>query len=192
MLGSQMFRDQRIRRVGEIGAALALVALSLTLGRVAGAAMFAARPAPTVSEDGSMPRFLMARDSDGEITSIDLASRAKPLVAFVLSVDCPYCRQNLPYWREIASELEQIEQGPDVYVLSTSGAEETAAYLERHDLPVRAMFVDQRELEALGLPGVPGTISLAPGSTRVRRVIGALGAEETDLIIAWAEAHSAR
>ena len=188
-----MLTSKRLRKLGELGGAVIVVALSLTIGRVAGAAMFAGgQPAPLVAPDTSAPEFLMVRGDDGELAPLELASRAKPLVVFALSVDCPYCRKNLSNWREIVSGLRQLEKGPDVLVFSLSSVEKTRAYLRENELPVDAVFVDKNELSVLGLPGVPGTIAFGTGEAPMRRLVGVLNEEEIESLIAWAEATSSR
>lgn len=187
-----MLSAQQIRRLGEFGVAVLLVALSLLIGRVAGAALFARQPTSLVAPNASPPEFLLVRNAEGEITPLELASRSRPLAVFALSVDCPYCRQNLPHWRRLLAAMRELEDGPEVLVLSLSSAERTTKYLADNELAVRAMFIDNNELDALGLPGVPGTIAFGPGAAPMRRVIGVLNADEVDSLIAWAEAVSNR
>ena len=84
----------------------------------------------------------------------------RPTLLLVLSADCRYCEQNAPAWQGLVDSLGRTESAPAVLALSLSDAENTRRYLEDNHLEVPVFLIDQAELAALGLPGVPGTITL--------------------------------
>jgi hypothetical protein len=75
-----------------------------------------------------------------------------------------------------------------VIALSLSDAEDTASYLEDNDLQVSVLLIEPTELAALGLSGVPGTVTLDPGSNTMRSWIGVLSESEAATILTWAMA----
>jgi hypothetical protein len=107
----------------------------------------------------------------------------------VLSADCRYCEQNAPEWRGLVAALGSIDSPPEVIALSLSDAEDTAVYLEESELEVPALLIDRTGLAALGLPGVPGTIALDPGSASMRSWVGVLSETEVEAILTWAMAN---
>lgn len=173
---------------------LGIVAVAITgvwLGYFAGGMI--ARPdlAQRELRENALQAVVRGTDSRGARVTLDIVGRRAPIVLFALSVDCPYCRRNLPNWRAIADSLE-AGTSAEVLILSLSAAEDTAAYLEANRLPKRVIFVDESELEALGLRGVPGTVAIAPGEPLARRWLGVLHVDDVATIATWARAQPTR
>lgn len=98
--------------------------------------------------------------TSGELT---FKGRAAPLLALVLEVDCEFCSQNVPQWRELARRVVDIP-GADVRVLSRSNWHRTEAYLADNALPVIAALLDAEGMTALSVTGYPATVAVVPNS----------------------------
>lgn len=144
------------------------------------------KPPPVSS---AAPAAIPAMTLDGDVGTIDAENLKRPTLLLVLSADCRYCEQNAPTWRELISSMGESIAAPEVLALSLSDAEDTGRYLEDNHLEVAALLIDQADLAALGLPGVPGTIALDPGSDTVRSWIGVLSKSEVATILTWATAN---
>ena len=135
------------------------------------------------------PKTIAARNLAGDVQAVDPENLKRPTLLLVLSADCRYCEQNAPQWRGLIASIDGAESPPAVIALSLSDAEDTARYLEANELEVPVLLIDQAELAALGLPGVPGTIALDPGSETMRSWIGVLSESEAATILTWATAN---
>jgi hypothetical protein len=144
------------------------------------------KPPPISS---ATPKVITAATLAGEPWELNPETLKRPTLLLVLSADCRYCEQNAPQWRGLVVSLGEPESSPAVLALSLSGAEDTAGYLEDNNLELPALLIDQAELAALGLPGVPGTIALDPASGRMRSWIGVLSESEVATILTWATAN---
>lgn len=135
------------------------------------------------------PELVVGRSvTDGRREPLVLTEIGLPTLLLVVSAECPYCAENMPRWARL---LEALDREPsanlDVIALSTSGSEETAAYLAEHGIaPARVLLIDRRELAGLGLRGVPGTVAVTPGSPTLRSWAGVLSDKDVDSIVAWA------
>ena len=178
---------RRGRKVAELGTLVIVVVASLWLGKAAGAAFFPSTPEPFMPAPTAAPETLMARDADGEIQPVALASRQRPLITFALSVDCPYCRQTLPYWRDIANGIEgTASTTPEILILSLSPPKETSAYLAKHGLPGNFVVIEGKDLGVLGLPGVPATTVISVDGAPMQSWVGVLRAKHVDVVVDWA------
>ena len=123
------------------------------------------------------PELVVGRSvTDGRREPLVLTEVGLPTLLLVVSAECPYCAENMPRWARL---LETLDREPsanlDVIALSTSGSEQTAAYLAEHGIaPARVLLIDRRELAGLGLRGVPGTVAVTPGSPTLRSWAGVL------------------
>lgn len=144
------------------------------------------KPPPTTS---AAPETISTLTLSGEARVIDAGILKRPTLLLVLSADCRYCEQNAPHWWELIASIGESMAPPEVLALSLSDAEDTGRYLEANDLKVPALLIDQAELVALGLPGVPGTIALDPGSNTMRSWVGVLSESEAATILTWATAN---
>ena len=123
------------------------------------------------------------------LKEIDAENLKRPTLLLVLSADCRYCEQNAAKWRELIASIGETETPPEVLALSLSDAEDTARYMGDNYLEVAVLLIDQAELVALGLRGVPGTIALDPGSETMRSWIGVLSKSGVSTILTWATAN---
>jgi hypothetical protein len=142
---------------------------------------------PPISSDA--PKVIPAVALTGGARDLYVENPKRPTLLLVLSADCRYCEQNAPQWRQLVAYLGGRESSPAVLALSLSDAKDTAGYLEANDLEVPVLLIDREGLRALGLPGVPGTIVLDPGSDTMRSWIGVLSMSETESILTWAAAN---
>jgi hypothetical protein len=135
------------------------------------------------------PQEILAITLDGDSRTIDAENLKRRTLLLVLSAECRYCEQNARQWRELISSLGRGDSSPPVIALSLSDAEDTAGYLEDNKLEVPVLLIDREGLRALGLPGVPGTIVIDPGSDTMRSWIGVLSEAEASTILTWATAN---
>jgi hypothetical protein len=135
----------------------------------------------------SLPEAILGRTLGGQHEALNTGGMDRSTLLFVLSADCQYCEQNARQWRRLMVSLGGAESSPAVVALSLSDAEDTARYLEAHELEVPVLLIDQEELAALGLRGVPGTITLDPGSNTMRSWLGVLSDSEASTILTWAK-----
>lgn len=174
------------RKVVELGAMAILVVASLFVGKAVGSLVFEPERSPYIAPEAPAPETLPAHAASGEPATIELASRARPLMVFVLSVDCPFCRQNLPYWRELADQAAAAgAAGPELLILSMSDAQETATYLAENGLPDEFVVVTDEDIEPLDIPGVPATILFPSPSSPMRRWVGVLNDTQMKILRAW-------
>lgn len=67
-----------------------------------------ARELPVV---GDLIPLLVGVDEMGQRKAVGLSGRPKPTIVFTYSPQCPYCRDSLPHWREIASDATRAGLG---------------------------------------------------------------------------------
>ena len=177
------------RKLAEVGLLVVLVVGSLWLGKAMGTVLFPGERGPLIPPPAAAPAAIMGLGADGEASPIDIAGRDRPLIAFVLSVDCPFCRQTLPYWRNIAEQVEAGgEQAPEIVILSLSPAAETAAYLAEHRLPSNFIVINNDELGPLDVPGVPATFAFSTDAEPMQRWVGVLNDTQVNVLLSWARA----
>ncbi len=77
---------------------------------------------------------------------------------FILDTDCPFCRNTIPTWNSIFTQLTSTES-VEVLGLSIDGPEETATYVaeSRIVFPV-AVFPNEKFIELYRANGVPTTV----------------------------------
>jgi hypothetical protein len=136
----------------------------------------------------TVPESIHGRTLAGRSQDLKTGSLDQSTLLIVLSADCRYCEQNAPQWRRLVASVGEAEFAPAVIALSLSDAEDTASYLEDNDLQVSVLLIEPTELAALGLSGVPGTVTLDPGSNTMRSWIGVLSESEAATILTWAMA----
>jgi hypothetical protein len=137
----------------------------------------------------TVPEAIHGRTLAGRSQDLKTGSLDQSILLIVLSADCRYCEQNASQWRTLIASLSSAaDSTPAVLALSLSKAEDTARYLEVNELEVPVLLINGEELAALGLPGVPGTITLDPGSDTMRSWIGVLSESEAATILTWAMA----
>lgn len=125
--------------------------------------------------------------TDGRASSLTLVGREKPLLLYVLSVDCGFCARNLPGWVELKQDAAETNREPlvDIVVLSVSSAGETLPYLMAADLDVSSYQVRAHDLGRLGATGFPTTIAYTPENPAVIGVwTGVLSARDREEILA--------
>lgn len=174
------------RRTAELGVMVVMVVVSMWVGRALGAAVFTPERGPYVPPPAAAPDSIPALTPEGEAVTIPLGSRLRPVVVFALSVDCSFCKMNLPHWRDIAARIEAVPAAEiDLVILSTSPAEQTAAYLQENGLAAEFAVVSDDDIASLDLPGVPATIAITPGGVAMRRWVGVFNASERDALFDW-------
>jgi len=135
------------------------------------------------------PMAVPARSASGGVAPLEIRSVPRAQVLLVVSTDCPFCEQNMPEWRKLTESLNGLgEARPSVVVLSVSGAEETAAYLERHGLQAEFRLVDRAVLPLLGVTGYPSTVAVDPSTGAISSWTGVLGDADQQAIMAWSDA----
>ena len=136
----------------------------------------------------SVPATTLAGD-DAPLRVRDVP-RARLLM--VMSIDCPFCEENMPEWQHLAGALRSMGKGhPTPVVLSVSGAEETKAYLARHGLQAEVRLIDRAALPLLGLTGYPATVAVDPSTGAISSWTGVLDDAEHQALLAWAASRPA-
>ena len=135
------------------------------------------------------PMTVPAKSASGGVAPLAIRSVSRAQVLLVMSTDCPFCEQNMPEWRRLTDSLKGLgDARPTAVVLSVSGAEETAAYLERHGLQAEVRLVDRAVLPLLGINGYPSTGAVDPSTGAISSWTGILGEADHQAIMAWSEA----
>lgn len=81
-----------------------------------------------------LPTFTTATLA-GEPQTIGETSNGRHQVLFVFTTSCPYCKQMVRTWGQLASELGRVEPQPDVLGLSLDSADSTRAYVLANHVP---------------------------------------------------------
>lgn len=136
---------------------------------------------PGPSSPASSPTMVIGVGMDGQPKATELDSIT---LLFVLSSDCRYCEQTMAAWKRLAAALTNADTiEANVLVLSTSSAEDTSSYLQRHGLDARWLLIENTELAALGARGVPATLIVGPAPQAPRLWLGPLDEAEEAAIL---------
>jgi hypothetical protein len=88
-----------------------------------------------------------------------LAGRTQTLIFFTAS--CPYCLENLPRWKALADTIAADSVQRDVYWISLSSPDSTAAYVAKHGIRGRVLFPTDAKMQwVFRVKGVPMTLVL--------------------------------
>jgi len=112
----------------------------------------------------------------------------RPILLFVVSVDCEICARNMPHWVELTDDVRPLFPAPDqILAASLSGGEETGQYLEEHGLSgVPVLLLDPDQLSELGLRGTPTTVGITPDGSPMTIWEGTLSRDRQRDILEWA------
>lgn len=164
-------------------AVLALVGMVAFTGRSLGQAR--ENVSTLLEESAAIPRGYFAPvietvDQEGEkvvLGSLD----TEAAIYLVFDVECPFCEQIAPFWRELVDRYDSDE---DVRVIGVSldSAPAAIAFLKKHDLLMQtAITPDKRTRDIHRFHGVPQTLVLnADGLVRFSRVGVVEGAAAAD------------
>jgi len=144
----------------------------------------------TVASEGVAvaPMTVPARSATGGVAPLAVRAVPRAQLLLVVSTDCPFCEQNMSEWRRLTDALDALgDTRPTAVVLSVSGPEETAAYLERHGLEAEVRLIDRAVLPLLGVTGYPSTVAVDPSTGAISSWTGVLGDADHQAIMAWAE-----
>jgi len=134
------------------------------------------------------PMTVPARSASGGVAPLAVRSVPRAQLLLVVSTDCPFCEQNMTEWRRLTGALSALgDHAPTAVVLSVSGAEATATYLERHGLRAEVRLIDRAVLPLLGVTGYPATVAVDPSTGAISSWTGVLGDADHQAIMAWAE-----
>lgn len=116
-------------------------------------------------------------------------------VLFFFNTTCPYCRETLPEWNRLASELSEFRDGPlEVYGISLDPLNETREYTARHTLEFPVVTLPAEKLiELYRVQAFPVTMvldesgrvtyvyrgSLVRSPTVGQEIFAAIGARDT-------------
>jgi hypothetical protein len=132
------------------------------------------------------PMAVPARLATGAEAALAVRAVSQAQVLLVVSTDCPYCEQNMPEWKRLAATFDALgANGPRPVILSVSGAEETATYLQRHGLEAEVRLVDRA---VLPVTGYPATVAVDPSTGAISAWTGVLSEGDHQAVAAWAEA----
>ena len=178
------------RLVLRAAATVTLLAGSLFLGRYVGHELTSPPPRFAVLQPSVAPEWIRTTALDGSDARLDLRTRTRPLLAFVLSTSCHFCRANMEVWTRLAADVEARDV--EVIVLSTSGAVETGEFLVAHHMDLPVHLVPASEIERVGLPGVPATLVFRPGTRRIDGILGVLEPDAVRRLMEWTSAATQR
>lgn len=112
---------------------------------------------------------------DGKETTLpELARQVKVLA--VLTTTCPFCKQSLPAWNDVAGELEGHAMG--FAGISLHSADQTREYVRDNEIAWPVLVVDPSAVRALGVTGVPRTWILRESGTINEVIRGRVAIED--------------
>jgi len=167
---------------------LAMLGSSLCAGRWVGFAVTSQPPRFARLESFIAPTVVPGSALDGSDKAFESTGRTRPLLVFVLSTDCRFCRDNMDFWAQLAASVRSAS-AVEIVVLSTSSPDETAALLSAHGLALPTHLIGESGLNLLGLPGVPATLVIEPGTRRVDGILGLLEPEAVEIVWRWMSRH---
>lgn len=135
-------------------------------------------------DTNDVPSGIPVRSVAGLAVDMDLTAADERLVLFVLSPECPYCKQNMRWWREIADGFAEAGTSP-IRVLSSGATREASEFLAAHGLEASLWTIDEAALDVLGLPAVPATVLVDPRAGVVHRWIGVIDDRLRDDLVEW-------
>lgn len=96
----------------------------------------------------------------GDSVTIGETGRGRSQVLIYFSTTCPYCLETLPTWKRLSAELvADSARRFDVYWVSLSDADSTAAYTRRHDITYPVVRMPHWKINRLArVKGVPITL----------------------------------
>jgi len=100
------------------------------------------------------------------LEGVDFRAAPRTLI-MALREDCRYCRDSIPFYRELTGELGNGTPRPQLVVVSTDPAASMKAYLKAGGLQVD--HVVEYQLNALKIPATP-MLLLIDGNGLVQRV----------------------
>jgi thiol-disulfide isomerase/thioredoxin len=135
----------------------------------------------SVAADESIPDVAML-SLTGQRARLPQIVAGGGVIAF-LTTTCPYCRETLPTWVELASAYEAV--GVPFVGVSLHDAALTAAYVNEHDIEF-PMWVAENPLAAgdLRVASVPFTVLVKDGAIVEEVWLGPLGPAAVDRVMA--------
>jgi peroxiredoxin len=120
-------------------------------------------------------------DLSGEAVGLQDLTAEVGVLAF-LTTTCPYCRNSLPVWEEVHSEL--TSRGLPLIGISFDPLENTRHYADEHGIewPVYVLASDA-DRDLLKVAAVPLTISITPAGVVTGVWFGELAPEDSSQII---------
>lgn len=111
-------------------------------------------------------------------------------VVVFLTTTCPYCKQTLPTWSDLAARY--AERGVPFAGVSFHDRADTAAYAEAESIPFPLWVLsDFEEAPAVRVPSVPFTALVGPDGRVLRAWLGPIDAEAEQVLIAALDAELA-
>ncbi len=177
----------RIAKIAEVGLILVLVAGTAWLGQMMHHNYVTHGQASRINGPLTAPVDIPGRTLTGEPSALDVSGRPRPLMLFVLSTACPFCEQNMPEWRSLASQIAELgPRAPEIYVLSVSTPDETQEFLATHELDLPVRLVDKAVLPLLGLTAYPSTLGIDPLTRGIAAWDGVLNDADQEVVRTWA------
>ena len=98
----------------------------------------------------------------------------------ILNAACPYCRETLPYWKNVVRRIRADTVAIQAYAVSLDPDSVTRAYLTEHAFDVPAIrFPDERTAAVYRAIGVPITVVIGAGGQVLYGRGGAITRTET-------------
>jgi peroxiredoxin len=98
----------------------------------------------------------------GDSVTIGEAASGGTQTLIVFTASCQYCRETLPVWKQITSEIRSKSNGRnEVFWVSLSSRDSTAAYVAAHGITGPVVFPpDKKMMRVYRVKGVPMTVVL--------------------------------
>lgn len=130
-------------------------------------------------------------DSFNQLSLVDLSKKtnkvlspdSKNKILYVFSTDCPYCSDNLPYWKSFFNDYKDKFE---FIGISIDGFEDTKKYKSINQLTYSIFLPELPDFrETHKISGVPQTIVIDDSNKVVKYWLGALKSEDIEEINAY-------
>lgn len=188
-----------VRHVGPWALAIALVAASALVVllskrlRDLSADYREIRLRATLPYSGDVvPTFRTATLSGDSVTVGEAQDSATRQVLFVFNTTCPFCREILPLWHQMADSLRRLGE-VEVLAISLNPADSTRLYIADHELRYPVLMFPQPKLKRLyRAAAVPQTVVLDGRGTVLYARTGTLDPPAVDSVFSAVAKRPAR
>jgi len=100
-----------------------------------------------------------ARTLSGDSVTIGETKRGQTQTLIFFTTVCPFCLETLPLWKRISATLRADPTGRhEVYWISLSSPDSTAAYVAKHAIEGTVVFPPPKMISVYRVKGVPMTL----------------------------------
>jgi peroxiredoxin len=136
---------------------------------------------PDLLEAGDVLDGFAAPALDGQMT-ITYGSTNRNRIFLYLSPDCPYCDEQMPYWRQLVDQVDDQRFETVVLARATENVEGLRKYLADGGLnTVPAALISDEIRRRYRLLGTPMTVIVGPDGTVVQQWRGRWTSEDAKI-----------